>query len=144
MDIKQKNIKSSKKYLSDPIKHELHKQRCREYCEKNKEIIKQKRDTPEHREKERIRKDTKECREFTKQWLIDNKDILHERRVNKIYNTDYKKLFEQQNSCCKICKTHQDQLNKKLCVDHCHTTNDVRGLLCSKCNAGLGQFNDDT
>lgn len=143
MDIKEKNRKNSKRYLSDPIKHELHKKRCREYCEKNKEKIKQKRNTPEYREKERIRKNTPENREFTKQWQKDNKDILHERRVNKKYNTNYRKLFEEQKSCCKICNTHQDELTKKLAVDHCHETDIVRGLLCSKCNTGLGQFNDN-
>lgn len=40
---------------------------------------------------------------------------------------------------CAIC--HSD---KSLCIDHDHDTREVRGVLCSDCNLGLGRFKDDT
>ena|ERR1700730_12917181 len=56
---------------------------------------------------------------------------------------DYNNLFNIQNGCCAICKTHQSVLKKKLAVDHCHKTNRIRGLLCHNCNLAIGRFRDD-
>jgi hypothetical protein len=43
---------------------------------------------------------------------------------------------------CGICLTPLAEVSK-ICVDHCHTTGAVRGLLCNRCNQGLGYFGDD-
>ena len=56
---------------------------------------------------------------------------------------DYNKLYEEQRGCCCICKTRESKLNKKLFVDHCHTTGKIRGLLCHHCNAAIGMLKDD-
>ena len=56
---------------------------------------------------------------------------------------DFNRLYIEQNGCCSICKKHQADLNKTLSVDHDHNTNEVRGLLCQRCNAILGMSLDD-
>lgn len=51
----------------------------------------------------------------------------------------YNKMVASQNGCCAICGL---KLNKPY-IDHCHQTGLVRGVLCNKCNWGLGMFDDD-
>ena len=51
-------------------------------------------------------------------------------------------MFNQQNRTCAICK--KPDFKRLLCVDHCHTTGRVRGLLCYKCNLAIGHLEDNT
>ena len=55
---------------------------------------------------------------------------------------EYEELAAYQNHVCAICK-QLCKTGNRLSVDHCHTTGRIRGLLCSNCNTGIGQFNDD-
>lgn len=75
------------------------------------------------------------------------------RTIKKLYgmtSSDYTKLLSQQESRCAICGKHQQDLSRRLSVDHNHSCCSgktscgkcIRGLLCDKCNHGLGQFND--
>lgn len=64
---------------------------------------------------------------------------------------DYGRRFEQQEGRCAICArpgvnyllATGRRRTGFLVVDHDHTSGRVRALLCSKCNCGIGQFNDD-
>ena len=43
---------------------------------------------------------------------------------------------------CECCnKELQDDKDKY--IDHCHITNTIRGVLCHKCNTGIGMLGDD-
>lgn len=60
-----------------------------------------------------------------------------------ITQKEYDTLLISQNGKCKICGISQSNITHPLCVDHCHSTNKIRGLLCKKCNTALGLFNDN-
>jgi len=58
---------------------------------------------------------------------------------------DYDDLLKEQNGCCKICGTTDPRGQSKagrFYVDHNHTTNEVRGLLCNDCNTAIGLLKD--
>lgn len=56
---------------------------------------------------------------------------------------EFNQMVEKQNGCCAICgKHHSENFMQSLCVDHDHKTGRVRGLLCRRCNAGIGNLND--
>lgn len=65
------------------------------------------------------------------------------RKIRYLYGIsreEYLLLFEKQNGLCAICCR---DIDRKLCVDHCHKTKKVRGLLCHNCNRALGLIGDD-
>lgn len=64
------------------------------------------------------------------------------KRTYGITVAQYNDMLLKQNSLCKICNRTCPS-GKLLAVDHCHVTGKVRGLLCAKCNMGLGYFEDN-
>ena len=81
----------------------------------------------------------------TKDYVIKNPDKVRNTKLKTLFGItveQYNEMFEQQNGVCAICK--QSCITyRMLAVDHCHITGHVRGLLCSRCNIGLGQFCDN-
>lgn len=66
-----------------------------------------------------------------------NGDLL---RKYGITLSEYESLLEEQGGVCAICAS--PPTTKRLAVDHCHTTGEVRGLLCERCNRGIGLLGD--
>lgn len=55
---------------------------------------------------------------------------------------DYEELLRRQNFKCAVCLKDLD-LHRRTHVDHCHSTNKVRGILCHSCNTAIGLAGDD-
>lgn len=53
----------------------------------------------------------------------------------------YDKLYIEQGGFCAICGG--DNKGKTMHIDHDHITGKIRGLLCNRCNMGLGNFGDN-
>lgn len=83
-------------------------------------------------------------REFRAADRIGQRAIkLHERYG--ITLEQYGLMLEAQGGGCKICGSSSPKRkgSKNLVVDHCHISGRVRGLLCYRCNVGLGNFEDN-
>ncbi|KKL16712.1 hypothetical protein LCGC14_2492820 [marine sediment metagenome] len=74
----------------------------------------------------------------------DNPDRLREFDLKRLYGIsldEYNAMLEAQDGRCVICRRLPGK--KRLSVDHNHETGLVRGLLCNRCNLGLGTLGDD-
>lgn len=70
----------------------------------------------------------------------DRKSML--RRFWNMSQEEYDLLLAKQNGTCAICPKTESNPNKSLCIDHCHTTGRIRGLLCDNHNRAMGLFKD--
>lgn len=59
-----------------------------------------------------------------------------------ISQEDYSAMLGEQRACCKGCGVRLEPRTLQCCVDHDHTTGEVRGLLCSGCNKAVGNVKD--
>lgn len=79
------------------------------------------------------------------------KDSRRDKTLQATYGislTEYTNMLVKQNNLCAICFRPETFLGKggkirPLCVDHCHKTGAVRGLLCNSCNVALGNLEDN-
>ena len=97
------------------------KERCRQYQEGRKDILKI----------------------YNQQYFKDHKDEARADHLKRNYGLtpeQYNKMFIGQEGKCATCKS---EVNYRLHVDHNHETGKIRGLLCKSCNLLLGRINDD-
>ncbi len=81
---------------------------------------------------------------YSKNNHLQNLNKRKNQKLEKLYRISLAQklvMFDQQNGKCAICE--EDFNNPRMAhVDHCHNTGKVRGLLCTKCNPGIGFFGD--
>ncbi len=125
--------------------------------------------TVQERKQQKKDRRSQKCKEYTKQWAIDKmqlnlcracgkaKEDQSQQHCNKckkrrrsgelrrlygITLEEYNRMLAAQDGVCWICKGIVTSKKGNLLVDHCHKTGKVRGLLCTKCNAGIGGLGD--
>ena len=90
----------------------------------------------------------KECKlQINNNWRKNNPEEMKQsqRRTKRklaygILPHEYDQLLIDQDNKCAICKNN---IGYEAAVDHDHNTGEIRGLLCSSCNKGLGFFKDN-
>lgn len=120
---------------------EKYKETQRRWREKNRKKL---------TEKQRIYRDENRERmnEVARLWHAKNKERINERnrrngqqdRLKQKYRLSleqYEKMV-QSIKRCPVCRHEFDKGKHRICVDHCHSTDVVRGLLCKRCNAAEG------
>lgn len=84
-----------------------------------------------------------------RQWRESNpeKAALGRKRervqIYKLSVEEYDEMLERQDGVCAICLTDEPGGQGAWHIDHNHETGKVRGLLCTRCNLGLGYFRDN-
>lgn len=157
---KEKEKERSLKYYhenKDKIDREAKKAYMAEYLKtyKRRKLTPQEREERARKRRERYAADAEYRERAKRQARENNKRNPHTKRNGRLkadFNItleEYNALLEKQDGACAICGTKATGVQEpgkrehSMYVDHNHATGAVRGLLCSRCNFGLGHFRDN-
>jgi Recombination endonuclease VII len=127
------------RYAQDPDYRARQSAYARAYYQAHKREINERRRAYSNFHKQEINERKRAYYHSHKQ---DIKPSLRRGQLKRQYGlspADYDALLAQQNGVCATCGKPSEET---LCVDHCHETGTVRGLLCRQCNFALGCFRD--
>jgi len=118
------------KFLSNNIRQLYCSGNCNVYYNRQKDIEKHRKYAADQQRKKSADKKASDAK---------RKRELRIKRQYGISQEQFLLLKEKQNSLCAICGAKPEIL----VIDHCHTTGDIRGLLCHGCNRGIGLLKDN-
>lgn len=96
----------------------------------------------------RIKRDRESTNAYHRDWRKKNAAKRRQHAVKYMYgltSEEHDAMLATQDNACAICRgPFQGGPRESVvpCVDHDHATGAVRGLLCHRCNHGLGHFKD--
>lgn len=119
-------------------------------------MTKRVRANPEYMERQRQRTrrwraDNRErVAESNRRWYTANKhkavQAMRRQNLKDRYGLtldEYDRMYDSQEGKCAICKrVGGTSRMERLHVDHSHETGQIRGLLCFRCNTGIGMLGD--
>lgn len=124
--------------------------------EKNRAYHKKNRKAITDRNRERRHSDPSEMsrrREQNRRWEAANPDKMRaaiprtvaraRKRQHGVTLEMYEEMLASQGRRCAICRTDSPGRRTDWHLDHDHETKAIRGLLCSRCNLGIGLLRDD-
>jgi hypothetical protein len=126
IDKREKRINYSNNYYQN--NKEKYKLSAKLYRLKNKDKLNEYQRSHAKRNRDKYKK-------MQRKWVLNLKYNLSLEQYNEI--------LKNQNNKCAICNKDRNDFNIDFAVDHDHKTGNIRGLLCGRCNMGIGFFNDD-
>ncbi len=93
------------------------------------------------------KRNMKRSAEYMRAYRANNLERMKEVDRKKRYGVEagwYDATLKAQGGTCAICTADKAGGMGDFHIDHCHTSNKTRGLLCHSCNLMIGQAGDDT
>lgn len=95
----------------------------------------------------KVLKDKVARKEYSRKQYLKTIDSFRRRNLKNCFGItveEYKAILDKQDNKCALCDKDFEGLASRLIhLDHCHTTNRIRGILCMKCNVALGMLGDN-
>lgn len=135
-----------KKCSSSYITPAAHRTACERYVQRNRAKVLASKKKWKENNKEQIRRAAKEYYDRTKPEYIVSK-ARHIKHYYGMTIDEFFNILKDQDGKCAICnmvfalEEGKAQINTPH-VDHVHDSGAIRGLLCRRCNQGIGNFQD--